>query len=121
MELRQLTTFRTLARTRSFTRTAAELDYVQSNVSAQIRALEGELGVRLFDRLGRRVVLTEAGHRLLDYAERVLTLVDEARAVVGEDDEVAGTITVGAPESLCTYRLPPVLREVRARHPRLRV
>jgi DNA-binding transcriptional LysR family regulator len=121
MELRQLTTFRTLARTLSFTRTAAELNYVQSNVSAQIQALEGELGVRLFDRLGRQVVLTDAGHRLLDYANRVLELVDEVREVVAEVEEVTGTVAVSAPESLCTYRLPPVLRELRARHPRLRV
>jgi hypothetical protein len=52
MDLRQFTTFRILARTLSFTRTAAELNYVQSNVSAQIHSLERELGVRLFDRLG---------------------------------------------------------------------
>src|SRR5262245_21837871 len=121
MDLRQFTTFRTLARTLSFTRTAAELNYVQSNVSAQIRALESELGVRLFDRLGRRVVLTDAGCRLLDYADRVLALVQEAHTIVATTDEVAGTVIMSAPESLCAYRLPPLLHEVRTRFPRLQV
>src|SRR5215467_6046520 len=121
MDLRQLTTFRTLARTLSFTRTAAELNYVQSNVSAQMQALESELGVRLFDRLGRRVAMTDAGGRLLDYANRVLTLVEEAHTVVAAADEVAGTIIISAPESLCTYRLPPVLSELHARHPHLQI
>ena len=72
MEHRQLRIFRVLARTLSFTRAAAELGYVQSNVTAQ--ALERELGVRLFDRLGRRVVLTDAGRVLLRYAEKILDL-----------------------------------------------
>ena len=70
MEHRQLKTFRTVARTLSFTRAAAELGYVQSNVTAQVKALERDLGVPLFDRLGRTVVLTDAGRTLLRYAER---------------------------------------------------
>jgi DNA-binding transcriptional LysR family regulator len=64
MELRQLVMFQTLARTLNFTRTATALNYVQSNVTAQIQGLETELGVRLFDRLGnglRRKVEKERG------------------------------------------------------------
>ncbi|MEZ4679815.1 MAG: LysR family transcriptional regulator [Caldilineaceae bacterium] len=57
MELRQLQTFREVTRTHSFTRTATALNYAQSNVSAQIQALEEELNVALFDRLGRRIAL----------------------------------------------------------------
>src|SRR5262245_35552858 len=119
--MRHLTTFRLLAHTLSFTRAAAVLHYTQSNVSTQIHALEVELGVRLFDRLGRRVALTDAGHRLLVYADRILGLVEEARTATAEGDEVTGTLTLSAPESLCTYRLPAVLREMRERHPGLRV
>jgi len=65
MELRHLATFRTLATTLNFTQTAALLGYVQSSVSAQIQELEAELGVLLFDRLNRRVILTDEGQRLL--------------------------------------------------------
>lgn len=117
MELRQLQTFRVVARTLSFTRAAAALDYAQSSVTAQIQALEEDFGVPLFERLGRRVVLTEAGTRLLSYADRLLGLAEEARVAVPGDTEPRGTLTIGAPESLCTYRLPPVLQRFRASFP----
>jgi DNA-binding transcriptional LysR family regulator len=110
MELRQLSTFRVVATTLSFTRAAAALDYAQSSVTAQIQALEDDLGVPLFNRLGRQVVLTDAGQRLLTYADRLLALEKEARSVVVGGGKPAGTLTIGAPESVCTYRLPPVLR-----------
>lgn len=106
----------------SFTRAAAELGYVQSNVTAQVKALERELGAPLFDRLGRRVVLTDAGRRLLLYAERILDLHEEARAAVAADgEEPTGTLTLSAPETLCTYRLPRLLHRFRSRYPRVRV
>lgn len=63
MEIRQLRTFQTVAKFLSFNRAANELHYAQSSISAQIQALEEELGVQLFDRLGRRIMLTEAGVR----------------------------------------------------------
>lgn len=121
MDLRQLTTFRMVARTLSFTRTAAALNYVQSSVTAQIQALEEELGVLLFHRLGKRITLTDAGERLLDYATRILALADEARATVAGTSEPEGSLTVSAPESLLTYRLPEVMRAFRARYPLVRL
>jgi DNA-binding transcriptional LysR family regulator len=117
MDLKQLATFRTAATCLSFTRTAEALNYVQSSVTAQIHALEEDLGVRLFDRLGKRVALTDAGERLLPYAERMLDLAREATIVVSGTDHPSGILTIIAPETLCTYRLPPVLRAFRARFP----
>ena len=117
MELRQLNTFRAVARSLNFTRAAEALDYAQSSVTAQVQALEEDLGVVLFERLGRRVALTEAGERLLLYAERLLRLADEARATVPGGDEPRGTLAIGASESLCAYRLPPVLGQFRGRFP----
>jgi DNA-binding transcriptional LysR family regulator len=121
MEIRQLETFRAVAAQLSFTRAAAALGYAQSSVTAQVQALEAELGVNLFDRLGRRVALTDAGDRLLEYADRLLSLAEEARAAVADGAEPAGTLTVGAPETILTYRLPLVLRRFRARFPRVRL
>src|SRR5262249_10652289 len=121
MELRQLQTFRVLATTLSFTRTASLLGYVQSSVTAQIQALEEELGVRLLDRLGKRVALTDAGARLLQYSERMLDLADEARAAVTGSGEISGSVTISAPETLCTYRLPVALQQFRARYPGVRL
>lgn len=121
MEHRQLRTFIVVARKLSFTRAAHELGYVQSNVTAQVKALERELGVPLFDRLGRRVVLTEAGRVLLGYAEKILDLSEEARQAVAGDGEPAGTLTVGAAPSLSAYRLPSLLRRFGSEFPRVRL
>ncbi len=121
MEFRQLATFRMVAETLSFSRTAQALNYVQSSVTAQVQALEEELGVRLFDRLGKRVALTDAGSRLLPYAEKMLNLSEEARSVVIGGDIPTGTLTVTAPESVCTYCLPEVLSRFRKRYPQVRL
>src|SRR5687768_17710567 len=109
MELRLLATFEKVADVLSFTRAAADLGYAQSSVTSQIRALESSLGVDLFERLGSRIRLTEAGERLLPYARRMIDLAEEAQAAVTGADEPAGTITVGTMESLTSYRLPPLL------------
>lgn len=121
MELRHLTTFRAVATGLSFTRAATQLGYVQSAVTSHVKALEDELGVRLFDRLGRRIMLTHAGNQLLGYADQILQLSDEAATVVRGADEPAGPVTVSAPEVLCAYRLPAVIRHLHQQHPRIQL
>ncbi len=121
MEIRQLNTFVAVASTLSFTRAAETLNYAQSSVTAQIQALEEELGVPLFERLGRRVALSTAGLRLRPYAEKILHLAEEARVAVPDDHLPGGTLTIGAPESLCAYRLPPVLFQFKNLFPRVRL
>lgn len=117
MELRQLHLFRILAQELSFTRAAGRAHCVQSNVSVQIRGLEAELGVRLFERLGQTVRLTAHGSHLLPYAERILRLMEEARAATQTGDGPAGSLLIGMPESVLTYRLPPVLQLFRKAYP----
>lgn len=121
MELRELAAFREVSRQSSFSRAAVRLGYVQSTVSAQIQALERDLGVRLIDRLGRSIALTAAGEALLPHAERLLELAGEARsaatAAIGAGTELAGTVAISAPESLLTYRLPSVMSRFRHDHP----
>ncbi|MFE5615182.1 LysR family transcriptional regulator [Streptomyces sp. NPDC056470] len=122
MELRLLVTFEKVATVLSFTRAATELRYAQSSVTGQIRALESSLGVELFERLGSRIRLTEAGERLLPYARRMIELSEEARAAVAETgEEPAGTIAVGTMESLTSYRLPPLLELFHHRYPKVRL
>jgi DNA-binding transcriptional LysR family regulator len=125
VELRQVRTFRVVAEELSFSRAAARLGYVQSSVSAQVAALERELGVRLFDRLGRRISLTEAGSVMLAYSLRLLVLAGEAREAVVDAGagagEVTGSLTVSAPETLLTYRLPRLLAIFHERHPKVRL
>ena len=117
LDLRQLKTFRAVASEKSFTRAASLLHYAQSSVTAQVQALEEDLGVPLFDRLGRRVELTLAGRQLLVYAEKLLDLSEEARLAVRNKGELAGTLTVSAPETLLAYRLPKLLRSFQSRYP----
>jgi DNA-binding transcriptional LysR family regulator len=117
MEVRQLQIFRTLAEELNFTRTAQKINTVQSNVTAQIKALEEELGVPLFDRLGRRVTLTDAGRRFRPFAEQALVAMEQGERAIRNGAEPSGPLRISAPESILTYRLPPVLRIFRRRFP----
>lgn len=117
MEVRQLQIFRTLAEELNFTRTAERVHTVQSNVTAQIKALEEELGTPLFDRLGRRVNLTEAGRRFQPFAEQALAAMEQGQRAIQAGAEPSGPLRIGAPESVLTYRLPQVLRTFRKRFP----
>ncbi|MEU9283791.1 LysR family transcriptional regulator [Streptomyces sp. NPDC048275] len=121
MELRLLVTFEKVATVLSFTQAATELKYAQSSVTSQIRALESSLGTELFDRLGSRIRLTEAGERLLPYARQIIELSEEARAAVVGAQEPSGTLTVGTMESLTSYRLLPLLELFHHRYPGVRL
>src|SRR5271170_4323006 len=119
MEVRQLQTFCILVEELNFTRTAERVYTVQSNVTSHIKSLEAELGYPLFDRLAKRVVLTEAGRRFRPYAEKALAAMDEGYRAVKFGTEPAGPLRIYAPESVLTYRLPEVLKVFRKRYPRV--
>jgi DNA-binding transcriptional LysR family regulator len=119
MELRQLKTFQTIAKLLNFNRAAEILNYSQSAVSAQIKLLEEELGVSLFDRLGKSVRLTEAGHMLVQYSQKMLDIEKETLAKVSGWEEPQGSISIRMPQSIATYLLPAVLSEFHNRFPRV--
>ncbi|MDI7276436.1 MAG: LysR family transcriptional regulator [Anaerolineae bacterium] len=122
MELRQLRAFERVVSCGSFSRAADELALSQPAVTAQIQALERELGVRLLERLPRRVLTTSAGETLLPYARGLLNLEEDARRALEELRGLqAGTLRVGASPTIGTYLLPSVLGELKRRHPGLRV
>ncbi|MDB5096519.1 MAG: transcriptional regulator [Cyanobacteria bacterium RYN_339] len=121
MELRNLHTFLAVAEALSFTRAANSLGYAQSTVTAQIQALEHELGVPVFERLGKRVLLTAAGERLQAYARRLTQLEEELMVAVPGVTEPAGTLRVGSPQSVCAYRLPALLKRFRERYPQVKL
>lgn len=111
MEFRQLKTFQTVATLLSFNRAAQILNYAQSTVSAQIRLLEEEFGVPLFDRLGKRIYLTEAGHMLLQYAQKMLDIEKETLEKISGREGPAGSLTIRMPQSISTCILPSVLKK----------
>ena len=117
MDTRQLKTFRTLAKNLSFSQTAEELNYAQSSISAQIRSLENELKLNLFDRLGKKVILTEAGSSVLEYANRFMALEEEFIESVKKDGALVGELKIYAPNSICVYLLPWILTQYREEHP----
>ncbi len=121
MEIRQLRTFLAVAKFLSFNRAADHLHYAQSTVSAQIQALEEEFAAPLFERLGRRILLTEAGERLIQYAEKLLDLTEEAKAEVVGGSDSTGSLTIRLPESLGVQRFPEIIKRFVDRFPRIRL
>ncbi len=119
MELRQLRTFQTVARLMNFNRAADALNYAQSTVSAQIKLLEEELGVSLFDRLGKRIVITEAGQKLMRYAQKMIDIEQETLTEISNSETLIGSISVRAPQSVGTYLLPSVLQQFKRQYPRV--
>jgi DNA-binding transcriptional LysR family regulator len=118
MQLRYLKTFMSVAASLSFTRAAEQIHRAQSSVTEQIQALESELGTALFDRSGRKLKLTPAGRRLMDYAGELLALADEARSAVADAaDVIAGQLIVGGLETLCATRLLAPIATFRSLHP----
>lgn len=101
MDLRSLQTFLEVAELKSFTRAGERLGYSQPTVSFQIRQLEQELGVPLFDRIGHTVSLTDAGQEALGYAQRICNLSREMIAGNHQDRPVSGVVRLGMADSLC--------------------
>ena len=120
MELSDLTVFRTVVQTGGITRAAEKLNRVQSNVTTRIRQLEDQLGVELFIRAGKKLHLSPAGKVLLDYADRLLNLANEARDAV-HDTEPRGLFRLGAMESTASVRLPAPLSQYCRSYPDVRL
>jgi len=119
LDSRQLLAFAALARCQSFTRAAKELFLTQSAVSHTIKALETEVGSRLVDRAGRRVLLTQAGEQFLRHAEKILREMDAARSGLDSLSRWGhGRLRVGASTTACQYILPTVLREFKQSFPK---
>ena len=109
LDTNELKIFRAVARLGSISKAAEELNYVQSNVTARIRQLEDRLDTPLFHRKSRGVVLTVSGHLLLDYAERILRLINEAEEALSDRGEPQGRLVIGTMETTAAVRLPPLL------------
>ena len=122
MDLKQLRAFVTVADTGNVTRAAQLLNLVQPAVSRQLRLLEEDIGVELFQRERHGMVLTEAGKALLVYARRAMLELDRARAEIGGSTEgVAGLVTVGLLPSTCDIISSPLVRAAATTYPGIRM
>lgn len=111
MELRHLTTFIHVCEFMSFSKAAEHLGYTQSSVTQQIRQLEAELGVELFERTGKRFSLSAKGRELLPYANALISLAAETKQTISNASQPGGLLRIGAIESTCNYVLPPILKK----------
>lgn len=120
MEVHQLRYFVAVAQTGSFTRAAEHCHVSQPALSQQIQKLERNLGHPLFNRLGKRAVLTEAGKILLQQAEQILSMLENAERQVRDFDQFAhGQLAIGAIPTIAPYVLPDVLQAYTQRFPKV--
>jgi DNA-binding transcriptional LysR family regulator len=116
MDLTDLDIFRAVVQAGGVTRAAEKLNRVQSNVTTRVRQLEADLGVELFIREGKKLHLSPEGKLLLDYADRLLDLAQEAREAL-QDAKPRGRLRLGSMESTASVRLPVPMNEYLSRYP----
>lgn len=118
MDALSIRTFVAVKDTQSFSKAADMLYLTQPAVSKRIAALEGELGSKLFDRIGRKILLTEAGRELYPRAQKILLELDDSRrAIVNLTGKVTGRLSFGTSHHIGLHRLPPVLRNFSETYP----
>lgn len=116
IELEDLHIFRCVAQEGGVIRASTRLNRVPSNVTTRIKQFEERLGVQLFRRQGRGVVLTDAGQTLLGHADRLLRMADEVEEDICNGAS-RGTLRLGSLESAASVKLPPILSKYHAKHP----
>ena len=119
MDLQNLNIFIQVAELKSFTKAGRKLGYSQPTVSFQIKQLEDQLGVKLFDRVGHTVMLTEPGREALRYAQAICHMSDEMVQTAGQSREMAGEVRLGLPDSLCTPFIIRRFDSFRSEHPNI--
>ncbi len=120
MDLGTLDAFIAIAETGSFSSAAERLHLTQPAVSKRIAALEQQLDVRLFDRLGREIGLTESGRALLPRAYQILNVLDDTRRALNNlSGEVSGRLTLATSHHIGLHRLPPLLRAFTRAYPKV--
>lgn len=117
MDVKNLITFIHVAEKNSFTKAARTLGYSQSTVSFQIRQLETELNVQLFERINHTVALTERGREVLKYAHQISKLTQELERGMQEEQAVCGHFRLAVPDSLCDSLLEEGFADFRSRYP----
>ena len=122
MNLNQLRVFHRVAKLQSFTRAADTLCLTQPGISKHIKQLEAHYGVKLFDRLGKKVVLTQAGEILFDKTEVMFAQLNEAKVQIDDMKSLAGgTLSIGASITIGVYVLPKLLGNFIRRYPSIKI
>lgn len=121
MEFREISTFLQVAKFKSFSRAAEQLGYTQAAITIQIKNLENELGVHLFDRIGKQTLLTHQGRIFYNYASNITREISQAKDALSNPDELTGKLCLGTIESVCASVFPVLLREYHRRYPKVNI
>ena len=121
MEIRNLITFTKVAETQSLSKAAKLLGYAQSTVTMQMQQLEQELGVHLFDRIGKQISLTHQGQVFYQYAVSIRNDLEQAKNAVSDPSTLSGKLCLGTIESICASIFPDLLAEYHRLHPEVTI
>ena len=122
MNTRDLKIFLAVSERLNYTRAGEDVNLSQSGVSVRVRELERELGVKLFEQLGKKIALTEAGRILEPYARRVVAAVDDARQAIEEFRGLErGRLRIGASTTPGMYIVPRIIAEFKRRYPKIEI
>lgn len=119
MELKYLNTVKTIVESGSFQKAAEKLNYTQSTITYQIQQMEQELSVKLFDKIGRHMVITQAGKDIFPYIDTILQSVRQIENYGKTNLQMSGTLKVSMPESLLTYKVQSVLKIFKEQAPKV--
>ena len=121
MEFREISTFLQVAQYQSFSKAAKQLGYSQAAVTIQIKQLEQELGVHLFDRIGKQISLTHQGQVFYQYAVSIRNDLEQAKNAVSDPSTLSGKLCLGTIESICASIFPDLLTEYHRLHPEVTI
>lgn len=121
MDMKYLNTFKTIVEEGSFSKAAEKLNYTQSTITFQIGQLEQELSSQLFEKIGRRMVLTKAGVQLVPYVNDVLTSIDRMRYFEDDLAQFQGELSIGIAETQLCYKMPDILKAFHQQAPNSRL
>ena len=121
MEFREISTFLQVAQYQSFSKAARHLGYSQAAVTIQIKQLEQELGVHLFDRIGKQISLTHQGQIFYQYAVSIRNDLEQAKNAVSDPSTLSGKLCLGTIESICASIFPDLLAEYHRLHPEVTI
>lgn len=121
MELKNLYTVKKIIETGSYQKTARLLNYAQSTITFQVKQLESELSIKIFEKKGNKMELTEAGKEILPIIDKIISATEELLSFNSSSDDITGSLKIALPETLITYKIQPILEEFKKKAPNVKL
>lgn len=121
MELKNLYTVKKIIETGNYQKAARALNYAQSTITFQIKQLENELSIKIFEKKGNKMELTDDGKKILPIIDKIIFATEELLSFNNNPNEISGEIKIALPETLLTYKFQPILKEFKEKAPNVRL